>query len=821
MRIWPFIASTLATGVLVFALNTSIRPLPALGPLFDPQVGFWQNAEAASVDYTMDLHFQELSAPVKVFLDNRLIPHVFAENERDAYFAEGYLHARFRLWQMDMQTRAASGRLCEVLGRYAGTRDLLTIVDRSYRRLGMTYSAEQALKGMEANPVTKAEVDAYTEGVNAYMSTLTASTLPLEFKLLDYQPEQWTNLKTALLLKLMSLDLAGGENDFEMTNARNIFSASDFELLYPATQDSTDPIVPKGTTLYGKQDTPGIRLHMPAHVDTNYLMAKGSPLPYDYWKPDKDNGSNNWAVSGAKTRSGWPILCNDPHLSLRLPSLWYEMQIHTPDMNVYGVAFPGAPGIIIGFNDSCAFGFTNAMRDVRDYFEIQFKDYTRKEYLYNGEWLPTTFRVEDIKVRGEPDFLDTVAYTIWGPVMYEPSYPDPLHSGRYYACKWTAQDVSNDLLAFHNLDHAANYNDYLSAIQNLHTPGQNCVFASRDGDIALWDQGAFPAKWFRQGDFVMSGTDSSYAWQGTIPQSENPHLVNPARGFVSSANQVPVDVKAYPYYLGGNYPPYRGMEINRRLEGMSDITAADMMDLQTDNYDLFAEMARPLFLKFIDTTTMEPAELQYYNLVKDWNLRNNAKERAPSIFHTWWDSLKSAVYGDELAQTDLPIMMPYDETLLEALLKDSTYKFVDDIRTPQTETLRQIATLAWKKVYPVILQADSSGGLNWSVFKDTHVEHLLGRDALSDLHLPIGGGTYSINAARTDHGPSWRMVVEMGSPIKAYGIYPGGQSGNPGSPYYDDLVMLWARGQYDTLWVMTPDEEKDPRILWKMNFSKP
>ena len=821
MRVWPFIISTLSTGILVFLLNTSFRPLPALGPFFEPQTGFWQNAEATTADYALDLHFQELSAPVKVYLDKRLIPHVFAQNERDAYFAEGYLHARFRLWQMDLQTRLAAGRLTEVLGRYSGSRDLLQIVDRSYRRLGMAYSAEQALKGMEADPVTKAECDAYTEGVNAYMSTLTASSLPLEYKLLDCTPEPWTNLKTALLLKLMSLDLAGGENDFELTNARNLFSASDFELLYPATQDSIDPIVPVGTELYGKRDTPGVRVRMPAHVDTNYLMTKGGPLPYEFWKPDRENGSNNWAVSGSRTRSGAPILCNDPHLGLNLPSLWYEMQIHTPDMNVYGVAFPGAPGIIIGFNDSCAFGFTNAMRDVRDYFEVQFKDYTRKEYRYNGEWLPTTFRVEDIKVRGEPDFMDTVAYTVWGPVMYEPSYPDPLRSGRYYACKWTAQDESNELLAFHDLDHAANYSDYLAAIQHLHTPGQNCVFASRDGDIAIWDQGAFPAKWFRQGDFVMPGIDTTYAWQGTIPQAENPHMVNPARGFVSSANQVPVDVKTYPYYLGGNFPPYRGMAINRRLENTTNATAEDMMDLQTDNYDVFAEMARPLFLKYIDTSIMEPAGLQYYNLVKAWNLRNNARERAPSIFHTWWDSLKTTIYGDELAQTDLPIMMPYDETLLEALLKDSTYKFVDDIRTPQTETLRQMATLAWKKIYPVVLQADSSGTLNWSVFKDTRVEHLLRLDALSDLHLPIGGGTYSINAARPDHGPSWRMVVELSSPIKAFGIYPGGQSGNPGSPFYDDLVMPWAKGQYDTLWVMTPGQEADPRVLWKMNFSKP
>ncbi|HTJ14516.1 MAG TPA: penicillin acylase family protein [Dinghuibacter sp.] len=831
MRLWPFVASTLITGVLVVALDTSFKPLPALGPFFDPQTGFWQNAEAGDMSYTMDLRFQELAGPVKVCLDDKLIPHIFAQNDRDAYFAQGYVQARFRLWQMDLQTRYAAGRLSELVGRYSGGHDLLNVVDRSFRRLGMVYAAEQAVKGMEADPATKAELDAYTEGVNAYIATLTQATLPLEYKLLDYQPEQWTNLKTALLLKYMSFNLAGGEEDFPMTNARNFFSPSDFNLLYPGTQDSIDPIVPVGTQLYGKNDTPGIKLKIPAHLDSGYLMTKFGPLAAagqpGVWQgaaaaiPDPDNGSNNWAVSGAKTRSGWPILCNDPHLGLNLPSVWYEMQIQTPDMNVYGVALPGAPGIIIGFNDSCAFGFTNAERDVRDYYQVEFKDYTRKEYKFNGDWLPTTFRIEDIKVKGEPDFYDTVAYTVWGPVMYEPAYPDPLRSGGFYAVRWTAHDVSNELLAFNQLDHAHNYNDYLAAIRNLQTPGQNCVFASRDGDIAIWDQGSFPAKWKRQGDFVMPGTDSAFAWQGMVPQAENPHMINPARGFVSSANQVPVDPKAYPYYLGRHYPPYRGMEINRRLAAMSDITPADMMALQVDNYDLFAEMARPIFLKYIDTASMEPDERSYYDQVRDWDLRNDPKEKAPSVFHTWWDMLKSNIVSDELSQSPLPLPEVYDGSLLEALLRDSSYKFVDDIHTPQTETLRQEVNLAWKKIYPTLEQDDTNNTLTWATFKDTHVDHLMRIPALGDLHLPIGGGTYSINAARSDHGPSWRMVVELGAPIKAFGIYPGGQSGNPGSRYYDDLVQDWAHGLYDTLWVMQPGDAKDPRVQWTMNFSKP
>ena len=196
----------------------------------------------------------------------------------------------------------------------------------------------------------------------------------------------------------MSLDLAGGENDFEYTNAKSVFSSGDFDKIYPVIMDSLDPIVPKGTVF----SKPGIELKIPATADSLFFDNKDSTTIQEQ-KPDPNNGSNNWAVNGSKTKSGYPILCNDPHLGLNLPSLWYEMQISTPTYNAYGATFPGAPAVIIGFNDNCAFGFTNAMRDVRDYYEVKFKDDTRREYWFDSQWVKTTFRIEDIKVKGEPD----------------------------------------------------------------------------------------------------------------------------------------------------------------------------------------------------------------------------------------------------------------------------------------------------------------------------------------------------------------------------------------------------------------------------------
>jgi len=679
----------------------------------------------------------------------------------------------------------------------------------------MVFAAENSLKEVEKDSATLSECNNYTAGVNAYIESLTESSLPLEYKLLGYYPEKWTNLKTALFLKYMSLDLAGGENDFELTNAKSVFSAADFDKIYPVIMDSLDPIISKGTT-YPK---PGIELKIPASADSLYFDKKDSTT-IDEQKPNPDNGSNNWAVSGKKTKSGYPILCNDPHLGLNLPSLWYEMQISTPTYNAYGATFPGAPAIIIGFNDHCAFGFTNAQRDVRDYYEIKFRDDTRKEYWFNNQWQKTIFRIEQIKVRDNFDYRDTVAYTNIGPVMYDKSFNGSRSTNnKYYAVRWKAHDPSNELKTFTLLDKARDYNDYLVAIKYLHTPGQNCLFACKNGDITIWDQGEFPAKWKRQGDFVMPGTDSSYLWQGMIPQDENPHQLNPERGFASSANQLPAD-SSYPYYLGGEYPPYRGWEINKRLLAMSNITPQDMMRLQTDNYNVFGEMALPLIVKNMQTTKLTNDEGQYFEILKNWNLRNDANSKGATLFVLTWDSLENKVWNDEFLKTNLQLMMPYESTLLNNLLKDSAFKYLDNINTPQQETLGDDVTAAFKKAAFTAKNAEADGRLEWGKYKDTKVLHLARLDAFSRLHLPIGGGTNTINAANSQHGPSWRMIVSLTPETEAYGVYPGGQSGNPGSKFYDDFINTWVAGNYNKLWIMTVGNASDKKVKWKMSFTK-
>ena len=817
MRIAPFIITAVITTGLVVALNTRLtiggKEAPAFGSFFSPQHGFWQNAENANKDFTTDLKFPDLKGKVNVYLDDRLVPHIFADEENDAYFVQGFLHAKFRLWQMELQTFAAAGRASEILGEKGLNHD------REFRRLGMVYAAEIAEKETDKDPVIKAECDAYTAGVNAYISSLTESSLPLEYKLIGYKPEQWSNLKTSLFLKYMSYDLAGHEDDIEMTNAKSFFSADDFLKLFPAVQDSLDPIIPKGTPFPVQKIFP----KAPVNIDSVYLNTKDIAVS-ESEKPDRDNGSNNWAVSGAKTKSGAPILCNDPHLGLNLPSLWYEVQISTPSFNAYGVSFPGAPGVVIGYNDSCAFGFTNGGRDVRDYYEVQFKDDTRKEYLFNGTYHTTKFRIDTIKIKGKPNFIDSVAYvqlgSNWCPVMFDKTYSgNRTTNNKNYAVRWTAHDPSNELKIFNMLNHAKNYADYSAAVTNLHTPGQNCAFACKNGDIALRTQGDWPAKWKGQGDYVMPGTDTSYLWQGMIPQDEVPFQYNPLRGFISSANQKPVD-ETYPYYLGRNYPLYRGYEINKRLTAMSNITPQDMMALQTDNYNAPAAMLMPLFLKNIKENELNSDEKKYLDLLKNWNFRNDVGSQGATVFELLWNNFQHTVIDDEFIKAPKVVMHPFESSLLEGVLKDSAYKFLDDVTTPQIETMADDITTAIKKTTLELKKAEIEGKLNWEKYKATHVDHLAKLPSFSRINLPVGGGVHNINATKETHGPSWRMVISLTKQTEAYGVYPGGQSGNPGSKYYDNFIDEWAAGKYYTLWMMTKGEEKDKRVTGTMSFSK-
>lgn len=818
MRFVSFFSSLFITLGLVYILNIQLTisgtKAPVFGSFFHPQKGFWQNAEPLTINYSETLNLKDIKANATVYFDERLVPHINAQNLNDAYFVQGFLHAKFRLFQMEFQTHVAGGRMSEIVG----TKGIA--YDKYFTRLGMRFAAENALKYMEEDDELKAGLNAYTAGVNAYINKLNPKDYPLEYKVLNYAPEPWTNLKTALFLKFMSYDLSGKGDDIMYQNAKTFFGYEDYMKIFPNQQDSLNPIVPKGTAF----TKPGMLPIKPFNIDSNYLLKRDSFTVPRQVKANPNNGSNNWAVDSTKTKSKQPILCNDPHLGLNLPSLWYEVQITTPEVNTYGASFPGSPAVIIGFNDSIAWGVTNAGRDVKDYYDMQFKDSSMKYYWFENDWVRADVRQEKIKVRDSATIIEKLAITELGVVMYDKQYQTKNQDGKYIAVRWTAHDPSLELLTFMKLNKANNYKDYKDAIAYFECPGQNFVFASKRGDIAITQQGKFVAKWKQQGDFLMQGIDSTYMWQGYIPYSENPWQTNPSRGFVSSANQKAVD-STYPYYLGraNHFPPYRGYIINRKLSEMSKITVDDMKALQANNYNVFAEFARPLLLKYINQNNITVVGKKYIELLKDWNLNNAHDEKAATIFSVWWDSLEHEIFDDEFAQSRFMLPWPDESAILETLQKDTTFKYCNNIFTfDKKETIADCINTAFIKALKVLQQAEKENKLPWGKFKDTYVKHLLDLPGFSNLHLTnIGGGSHCINATTKNHGPSWRMIVHLTDEIEAYGVYPGGQNGNAGSKYYNNFVSTWERGQYYKLLFVQRDAYKNNKnFKWAIEFKK-
>jgi penicillin amidase len=812
MRIGPFLISAALTAGLVVLFDRPIGKIPALGPLLSPQYGFWQNAEPVDKDFSQEITIAGLKEDAEVYLDDRLVPHVFASNEEDLYFIQGYLHAKFRLFQIDLQTRAAAGRASELAGSKA------IAYDREQRRLGMVFAAENALQEMEKDPVSNAIFSAYTAGINSYIDQLTAAELPIEYKLMGVKPERWSNLRSALLLKMMAKMLSSGtESDLSNTNAKSIFLPDELKVLYPQVPDSLLPIVPK-ETLFPK---PGIVPVIPSTADSFYLMHHDTVKARPRYQPDPSNGSNNWVVAGTKTKSGVPILANDPHLELSLPSIWYEIQLRTPDHSTYGVSLPGCPFVIIGFNDSIAWGVTNSQRDVKDYYEIQFKDESKKEYWFNGKWEPTRLKVEEIKVKDSLPFYDTVAYTIFGPVQYDQQFSNGNGHKMNLAVRWTAHDPSNEGMTFYKLNRARNYTEYEEAIKTFTCPGQNFIFASKTGDIAIWQQGRFPARWDRQGLFVMPGADSSYMWQGFIPQAENPHSLNPERGFLQSANQRAAD-STYPYFIPGSYISSRGITIDKRLEQMSGITPQDMMKLHNDYFNTSAEDLRPVLLRHLDMASLNKKELEYYNEFKNWDLLATPDSKGQTVFQCFWDSVQAGIWRDEISRIEPMAPWPSEQTTLELLLRDSVLVYADNINTPALETLPGVITEAFKKASVVLAEKEKEGKLVWTKFMNPSVYHLL-KDALPAFArkgLQVGGYGNIVNAIKHSHGPSWRMIVQMTNETEAYGVFPGGQSGNPGSRFYDNNVSIWEKGEYNRCWFMKDEDRSSDKAKWVLTFKK-
>lgn len=780
----------LITAGLVVALSQSWGSIPALGRFFSPTEGLWRNAETGGPVQWGEVALRGLQKPVRIQYDERLVPHIYAETQEDLYFAQGYVTAQLRLFQLDFQTRAAAGRISEILGPTAQNFDL------RMRRLGLLYAAERAVEEIQKDEATRKIVDAYTAGINAYLEELTPADYPIEYKLLGFAPEAWSPLRAALLLKQMALTLSFEGSDFEMSQVLTVLGREKTNLLFPNYPPYQDPIIPAGTPVEGDilaaQAVPD---SFELSADRSANLAGGWQLP----KASPDIGSNNWVVSAEKSATGYPILANDPHLGLTLPSIWFEMHLVGPEVNVYGVSLPGSPGIVIGFNEDVAWGVTNVGADVVDWYQIEFVDTTTFEkYRYDGAERLTTVREEVIRRKGAEDLVDTLRFTHHGPLPY---LNVRYHPQRFQAMRWLAHEPSNELRTFLELNRAKSHADYLQALRHFSCPAQNFVFADNQKNIALWVNGKFPLKAPGQGKYVSAGNTSKTEWQGWIPQQQNPHAHNPARGFLSSANQQSAGPE-YPYYIDWDQEPWeRGARINQRLAAMQRATPDSLRALQNDNFGLLAHKLLPTLLDTLALATLSEPAKAAYDTLKAWDFRYERWATAATVFETWRALLFEAVWQDDLDS----LAYPHRDMTTYLLLSEEGTPWIDDRRTPETETLRELAAQTLNQAVDSLQRQHGpwSEQWQWGAHKNTTVKYLLSLPPFARFNrsgLPIGGGRGIVNATRESNGPSWRMVVAVGPEgPTAFGIYPGGQSGNPGSVYYDNFVDTWANGELKAL----------------------
>ncbi|WP_185154413.1 penicillin acylase family protein [Fulvivirga sp. M361] len=806
MKIIKFSISVVITLALIYFLNNRLviqgNPVPPLGKFLDPFHGFWQNAESDSIPFAPLSELTTLKDSVNVFYDKYGIPHIFAQNDHDLFMAQGFVVAQNRLWQMDFQSYAAAGRISELIGEAA------LDFDRLQRRKGMVSGARTSLETMLKNTQLKLFLEAYQTGVNTFISSLKYKNLPLEYKILDYEPEPWTPLKSALLLQYMNDNLTGWDRDLQNTNAYLTLGEERFKALFPQWPAGIDPVV-QSPEQWSFEAAP--KEKPDSLIVSNTMMKKVHPMP------DPDNGSNNWAVAGWKTKSGKAILASDMHLGLNAPSLWFLMQLSSPNYNVMGFALTGNVGIVSGFNENIAWSFTDVSRDERDWYSIKFKEGSRSEYFYGDKTLPVETSYEEIKIRDSTPYTDTILTTVHGPIVYDDSF---LSDGQkdYLALKWIGHTPSRVQDALIDLNRASNYNEYTEALRKWDAPSQHVAFASDQADVAIRVQGLLPNRFKGHGRFIMDGSDPAFDWGEFIPFEHYAFEHNPPRGFISSANQHSVDQK-YPYEMNlHNSEFYRNRRINNQLNAFdsSSITPQDMMKLQNDAYGIKPSEILPVFLDSIDKSKNS----EFMTALKEWDYFYTVPSKAPTYFEVWWRSFRNLLW-DEFIDSELPMGRPSDYHTIWMLKNDFPKEFYDHQGTSQVESFKELLSMSLDSAKTKIQTWEDKKGLEatWGNYKGTSIIHLSRIPAFGTYNIQVDGQSKTINSTKPNHGPSQRLVVEMTSPPQAWVVLPGGQSGNPGNPLYENMIPLWRDGEYIKLNFMQ-NETSENEIFFKQTLTK-
>jgi len=715
--------------------------------------------------------------------DDYGVAHVEGGNERALYFAVGYAQAADRLFQMDLQRRQMRGELSAVVG------DLAVPSDRFHVAMDFAGAAEATWEGARGTE-TGEVVEAFVDGVNRYVED---EPLPLEFRLLGYEPDPWTGTDVMLGEKQISWGLTGSFRTLRKATVAAEIGQETAEQLYPYRMDHDAPIIRDGV---GEFDAEASAAEAPpAAVDPDLLSRLSG------FESPPGVGSNSWVVSGEHTESGQPILANDPHLTLMAPPVWYEMNLATDDLSVRGVTFPGVPFVIIGENHAGAWGVTNTGTDVIDFYRY---DTRNGEYRYGDGWREFETESRTIAVADGEDREVTVRKTVHGPVIGAESDGDDLVGEVGVA--WTGFSATKTVDAVRRMSHSDGVDSFREALRDFDLPPQNMVYADREGNTLYYVTGRHPRRYTDgepvRGTRVFDGSEregewpgytpyGESSWEGFVPFEEKPHVENP--GYIGTANQRIVDDDRYPYYLAEAYgEPFRGRRLWERLDrriGSDDpVTPGFVRDLQCDAYDKRAELFVPTILAARETIDddLDP-EL---DRLEAWDYRMTRDSRAALAFARFVEHYRRDVFAPRLREAlddrrDVEEYFPNDWVLLH----------LDDEDWFPEGRDAAIAT-AFEKAVEEIESND------WSVYGDynvTAIDHPFGQSWLRYPRYPTDGSKATLNNFRKDAavGASWRQVVPVGDG-ESGAVLPGGNDGDYFSDHYDDQLGLWADGEYRT-----------------------
>ncbi|MFW6290267.1 MAG: penicillin acylase family protein [Mariniphaga sp.] len=738
---------------------------------------------SALPDYSENVSLSGLTGEVTILRDSFAIPHIYAQNEADLYRATGYAMAQDRLWQMDLLRRVTQGRLSEVLGKDQLETDLLM------RALRIQEKSESILEQIPAD--VHSALEAFSAGVNHYIEN---QSLPPEFRILGYEPEPWKPVHSVNLIGYMSWDLTSGwGTEMLLYKLSREASAEQVQALLPLAEVHTTPVYENLTEGYTLGET---------------LLSAGSNL--EGLGAQVFYGSNNWAVSGGKSKTGKPLLANDMHLGLFAPGIWYQMhQAAEGTLNVTGLVLPGQPFVICGHNDSIAWGMTNVTVDDIDFYAETFNEDSTK-YLLNGQWVDLLIKDERIATKEGEDEIHTLKFTHRGPVVnrFKDEKEFPL------SIRWMGNEMSNEIRAVYLLNRAANWNDFRDAVRSFKSVSQNIAYADAAGNIGLQAAAGVPLR-EGLGIRIYPGDTSLYDWKGMVPFEALPYEYNPARGYVSSANNKTAPAE-YPYYVGTWYAlPNRIDRIRELLEETPKHGVEDFMQMHGDYKSKKAEQFVPEFLKALIETDDQVQQVALDKL-QHWDYRLIRESQAASIFEILYRRVAENLIRDDLPEDLFKSLMGERilvENLMVNLLSDRESSWIDDTATPEAETWSDIVQVAF---YETIEELENRLGpdvedWNWERLHTITISHPMGRVTLLDKAFNLNRGPFGVpgsyhtvtpysysynNLYKVNHGASHRHIYDLSDWNNSKSVIPTGTSGIPASDYYLDQTDMYLENHY-------------------------